>query len=125
MNYKQINNSDRSFQREWRYEDGRIHRREWRAEDGRIHREDGPAVIWHYPDGSIKAEYFYFNGRFHRELGPAYIHYNGDGSIDDEWFYLYGKFFGYKEEGFWSFWEILTDDKRNNPEILKCLARFS
>jgi hypothetical protein len=52
MNYKQINNSDRSFRREWRYEDGRIHRR------------DGPALAYYHPDGSIQQEWFYFNAKF-------------------------------------------------------------
>ena len=97
MSYKQINNSDRSFRREWRYEDGRIHRREWRAEDGRIHREDGPAFICYYPDGSIKVEYFYINA----------------------------KFLGTDNEGFWNLWERLTEEQRRATEILKCLARFS
>ena len=112
MSYEEIKHSDGSF------------RRVWRNASGKYHREDGPAFICYYPDGSIKAEYFYINGKSHRELGPAHIHYNGDGSIDDEWFYLYGKFFGYKEKGFWSFWEILTEEQRRSPEILKCLARF-
>ncbi len=97
MNYKQINNSDRSFQREWRYEDGRIHRREWRAEDGRIHREDGPALAYYHPDGSIQQEWFYFNA----------------------------KFLGTDNEGFWNLWERLTEEQRRATEILKCLSRFS
>jgi antitoxin component YwqK of YwqJK toxin-antitoxin module len=141
MSYEELNNGDGSFRREWRNAFGRYHREDGPAvicyyPDGSIkqeyfyincrhHREDGPAAIWYYPDGSIKAEYFYFNGRFHRELGPAYTHYNGDGSIDDEWFYLDGKFFGYREQGFWKFWEILTEEQRRSPGILKCLARFS
>ena len=40
--------------------------REWRNEDGELHRRDGPAI--EYPDGS---EWWYRNGRLHREDGPA------------------------------------------------------
>jgi antitoxin component YwqK of YwqJK toxin-antitoxin module len=125
MSYEEIKNSDGSFLREWRYEDGRIHRTEWRDEDGRIHRELAPAVICYYPDGSIKAEYFYINGKSHRELGPADIYYNGYGSIHDEWFYLDGKFFGSNKKGFWKLWDLLNHDQRQKPELLKYLAKFS
>jgi antitoxin component YwqK of YwqJK toxin-antitoxin module len=99
--------------------------REWRTEDGKFHREDGPAIIWYYPNGSIKREYFYIDGKFHRELGPAVICYNGDGSIKIERFYLNGEYLDYNKKGFWKLWDNLTEEQRRNPELLKCLARFS
>jgi hypothetical protein len=52
MSYKEIKHPDCSF------------RREWRIEDGRLHREDGPAYISYNYDGSIESEYFYFNGNY-------------------------------------------------------------
>ena len=84
MSYKEIKHPDCSF------------RREWRTEDGRIHREDGPAVIYYYPDGSIKTEAFYING----------------------------KFLGTDKEGFWKLWDRLIEDKRQSCEILKCSSKF-
>jgi hypothetical protein len=72
-------------------------KRFWRDENGKPHREDGPAIIWNYPDGSIF----------------------------EEDFYLHGKYLGENKEGFWALWDRLTDKQRNNPEILKCLARLS
>ena len=113
MSYEEIKFRDGSF------------RREWRAEDGKLHREYGPAIIWYYPDGSIECEYFYLDGVFHRELGPADISYYPDGSIKREYFFLNGECLGKDCEGFWALWDRLTDDKRKNPELLKCLARFS
>jgi antitoxin component YwqK of YwqJK toxin-antitoxin module len=113
MSYKEIKNSDGSS------------RREWRTEDGKPHREDGPAIIWYYHDGSIRTEYFYLNGKCHRESGPAYTCYYSNGSTKDEWFYLNEKFLGKDENGFWALWYRLDDKKRQNPELLKYLARFS
>ena len=109
---------------EIKYRDG-SYRREWRTEDGALHREPGPAIIKYNSDGSIHLEIFYTKGRFHRESGPAYILYNYDGSVSLEEFRLNCKLLGKNKEGFWALWDNLTEDKRNNPEILKCLARFS
>ena len=113
MSYEEIKCSDDSLEREWR------------NASGKYHREDGPAVIWHYPDGSIKREYFFLDGKFHRELGPAVICYNGDGSIKIERFYLNGEYLGTNNIGFWVLWDGLDDKKRQNPELLKYLVRFS
>ena len=109
---------------EFKYSDGSF-RRQWLTEDCELHRELGPAIICYYPDGSIEEEYFYLSGVKHREFGPAAIYYGPDGSIERECFHLNGDFLGYDKKGFWALWSRLTDDKRNNPEILKCLARFS
>jgi antitoxin component YwqK of YwqJK toxin-antitoxin module len=100
-------------------------RREWRAEDGKLHREYGPAYIYYYTNGSTKHEFFCLNGALHRELGPAEIRYDPDGSINMELFYLNGKFLGENREGFWKLWDNLTEEQRNNQELLKYLTRFS
>ena len=72
-------------------------KRSWRDENGKPHREDGPAIIWYCPDGSI----------------------------DWEDFYLHGECLGENKEGFWALWNRLDDKKRQNPELLKYLVRFS
>jgi hypothetical protein len=110
--------------KEFKYSDGSF-KREWKNAYGLFYREDGPAIICYRSDGSISSESFYFEGRPHRELGPAFVSYNSDGSIEREDFHLNGDFLGYDKKGFWALWSRLTDDKRNNPELLKCLARFS
>jgi hypothetical protein len=113
MTYKEVKHSNGSF------------RRVWRDENGKHHRELAPAIILHYSDGSISSKRFFFNGFSHSELGPADIYYLPDGSIVWEDFYLNGEFLGRDKKGFWALWDNLTEDKRNNPELLKCLARFS
>jgi hypothetical protein len=113
MSYKEIKNSNGSFLRVWR------------NGAGNLHRELAPAIIYYNSDGSIETECFYLNGVQHRESGPAIISYHPDGSIEREFFYLNEKFLGKDDIGFWVLWDRLTDDKRNNLEILKCLVRFS
>ncbi len=141
MSYEEVSHLNGSFEKEWRNASGEYHRElapavicyypdgsikaEYFYINGKFHRELVPAAIWYYPDGSIKAEYFYFNGKSHRELGPAVIYYNVDGSIEIEEFWLQGECIGIEKKGFWALWDGLTDKQRNNPEILKCLARFS
>lgn len=85
MRYKEIIGSN-----------GRI-LKEWRNDLDMYHREDGPAVTYHYHDGSIGWEGFY----------------------------LYGHFLGYDKKGFWALWDQLTEVERKAPAILACLARFS
>jgi hypothetical protein len=84
MSYEEIKINNGSF------------RREWRNISHQCHREDGPAIIYYHPDGSILEEDFYLNGK---PLGP-------------------------NKKGFWALWDRLTDDKRKNPELLKYLVRF-
>ena len=113
MSYEEIKFLDGSF------------RREWRAEDGKLHREYGPAYIHYYSDGSTKLEFFCLNGALHRELGPAEIRYDPDGSINRELFFLNGKLLGEKRGGFWKLWDNLTEEQRKVPDILKYLAKYS
>ncbi len=113
MSYKETKHPDGSF------------RREWRAENGELHRELEPSIIHYNSDASILAECFHLNGVQHRELGPAFICYYLDGSIEWEDFYLNGEFIGRDKKGFWALWDRLTEDKRRSPEVLKCLSRFS
>jgi hypothetical protein len=78
-----------------------------------------------YYDGSFQREWMDEKGEYHREDGPASICYRSDGSIFEEDFYLHGKYLGENKEGFWALWDRLDEDKRNNPELLKYLVRFS
>jgi len=103
---------------------GFIHK-EWRNEFGELHRESGPAQIYCNSDDSIVWEIFCVNGLLHRENGPAQICYYPDGSIEYEEFYSAGKYLGRNKRGFWKLWETLTEVERNNPSILKYLARYS
>ena len=80
----------------WKDKAGYVHK-EWRNELHFLHREDGPAVTYHYPDGLIGWEGFY----------------------------LYGQFLGYDKEGFWAFWDQLTEVERQAPDIIKLLVRYS
>jgi hypothetical protein len=41
---------------------------------GKLHREDGPAIIWRKPDGSMSHAYYRDDERYQRLLGWA-----GDG----------------------------------------------
>lgn len=72
-------------------------RKEWRNELGQFHREDGPAEIICYNDGETLLEAFWLNGES----------------------------LGYNKVGFWAFWNLLTEEQRQAPSILKYLARFS
>jgi hypothetical protein len=78
-----------------------------------------------HSNGSFRREWRNVSHQYHREDGPAIISYHPDGSIKEEFFYLNEKFLGKDENGFWVLWDGLADDKRNNPELLKYLVRFS
>jgi hypothetical protein len=110
--------------RKWKDGNGYL-RKEWRNELHFLHREDGPAYICYYTDGTIMWEEFYLNGKNHRYSGPAQISYNRDGSIEWKSFYIKGKHLGDEEKGFWALWERLDEEGRQDPDILKCLARYS
>lgn len=45
---------------------------------GRLHRKDGPAIISHRKDGTVKEEEWWLNGKRHRDNGPALIEYSRD-----------------------------------------------
>ena len=54
------------------------------------HRLNGPAYIWYYETGLIKAECWYENSKRHRLNGPAKIGYYETGLIKSElMFYKY------------------------------------
>jgi hypothetical protein len=78
-----------------------------------------------FPDGSFRKQSRNKKQEFHREDGPAIIWYYPDGLIHLEVFYLYGKFIGENKNGFWALWDRLDDKKRQNQELLKYLVRFS
>ena len=47
--------------------------------------EDGPAFVYHYPNGTTEEEY-YRKGKRHREDGPAYIRRSADGTVVNEYY---------------------------------------
>ena len=59
----------------------------------------------------------------HRKEGPAIIVSAPDGRIIREGFWISGHFLGYDKKGFWALWEHLSEDERNNSNILIHLAR--
>ena len=80
---------------------------------------------WEDLCGFLRKEWRNELGQLHRDSGPAIISYDLDGSIECEVFYISGKLLGSDKEGFWALWEILDEDGRQAPDILKYLARFS
>jgi hypothetical protein len=78
-----------------------------------------------HSNGSFRREWRNISYQCHREDGPAIIYYHPDGSILEEDFYLNGKHLGTNNIGFWVLWDRLNEDKRQNPELLKYLVRFS
>jgi hypothetical protein len=90
-----------------------------------IRYSDGSSTICFRSGGSINRKFFYDSrGRYHRELGPAQTWYNENGSINLERFYVNGVHLGDDKEGFLMLWGRLSDEKRQSPEILKCLAKY-
>ena len=108
---------------EWIDTDGSLYK-EWRNENGFFHRKFAPAYIIYYPDSSIEWEQFFMDGKIHREDGPALVKYLTDGSIGSEAFYFDGKPVGYDKQGFWAFWDRLTEEQRQAPSLLRYLMRY-
>ncbi len=101
---------------------------EWRNLKGELRRENGPAQIICRLNDSVFSEAFWINGKRHRDDGPAQTWYNIDGSAQSylfNEFWFRGAFLGIDEEGFWNLWKILDEERRQAPEILKYLMRFS
>jgi hypothetical protein len=59
------------------------------------------------------------------DIWTSRIIYNYDGSIRYEEFRKNNCYIGYNKIGFWAFWNILDDKFRQEPNILKCLLRYS
>ncbi len=97
----------------------------WKNDAGQPHREGGPAHITYEPDGLIDCEIFYINGYVSRTDGPAIISYYRDGSIYFEEFWIDGEYLGQDKDGFWALWDRLTEEGRNNHNLLRYLARYS
>lgn len=79
--------------------------------DDKLHRADGPAA--EFADG-VKC--WYLDGKRHRTDGPAVEYADGY-----KVWYLDGQFLGDNDDGFWSLWDRLTDDQRNNVNLLSHL----
>jgi len=65
-----------------------------------------------------ETKYWYKDGERHREDGPAVEWPNGSKS----WCF-HGKFLDDNDDGFWKLWELLTDEQRGNPTLLRYLPR--
>jgi hypothetical protein len=142
LKYKELNSSNGSFRKEWFNELGEHHRVGGPAIiaydenkllhfekfyiNGYLHREDGPANIGYFPNGSVQLEQFFLNGIQQRLDGPAHIVYTQHGSINSEYFVISGRFIGpVSKITFWLLWDKLSDNQRNNPNILKLLSKYS
>jgi hypothetical protein len=100
--------------------------KEWRNEEGILHREDGPCYIRYFNNKSISYESYQVSGLFHRKDGPARIWYEVfDGFILKEEFWFHGEPLGQNKEGFWICWDLLSEEERKHPGILKSLIRYS
>jgi len=108
-----------------RIDGSRCLHKQWRNDAGQLHREGGPAHIIYEVDGSIDREIFYINGYVGRLNGPARIGYFRDGSICWEQFWIAEEYLGEDEHGFWKLWDILTEEDRQAPALLKYLMRYS
>jgi hypothetical protein len=80
---------------------------------------------WMCVNGFLRKEWRNKAGYLNRESGPAEICYEPDGSIEWEAFHIAGEYLGRDKRGFWRLWEILDERQRQDPDILKYLARFS
>jgi hypothetical protein len=63
-------------------------------------------------------ENWYRDDQLHREDGPAICY----GVRIKQW-HLHGKYLGYGTRGFWALWDLLTDEQRGNPTLLRWMPR--
>lgn len=94
----------------------------WKNNDGDCHRVDGPAYITYYENGALSCEEYFINGTIHRRDGPAFISYRENGKVANDIYYIDGNYLGQNTDGFWKLWEYLSEDERNNSNILKILS---
>jgi hypothetical protein len=81
--------------------------------DDKHHRLDGPAI--ERVDG-IKE--WWVDGKRHRTDGPAVEETDGAKSWHKD-----GEWLDYNDEGFWALWDRLTDEQRNNVNLLMHLPK--
>jgi hypothetical protein len=141
MTFETYYNLDGSYTEVWQNEKNRIHRiglpayilycknktikLEGYFNNGVYHRLDGPALISYHSNGSVRLEVFRKKGCMDRRDGAAEIHYNDDGSIMAEYFQINDNYIGLNKKGFWALWAELNEEERENPGILKLLAKYS
>ena len=67
---------------------GKITSATWVDRHGRPHNPHGPACIWLWPSGTVRALEWHLAGRLHRPLsaGPAIIRYDEAGNVDSQQF---------------------------------------
>jgi len=88
--------------------------KEWWV-DGKLHRTDGPAV--EHADGHKE---WYLNGKLHRTDGPTVERTDGSKA-----WYLNGKLLGEGAEGFWTLWDVLSDQQRADLNIQLWAAKYT
>jgi len=81
--------------------------------DDKFHRCDGPAI-----DTADGCKQWYVDGIKHRLDGPA-VEWS-DGST--AWF-KDGDFLGNDDKGLWRLWDLLTNEQRNNINLLMRLLK--
>jgi hypothetical protein len=99
--------------------------KECRNDDGELHNDKGTAFMAYDKNGHLILEKFCVNGKMHRTDGPSTIWNIRNGNPDLCSFYLNGIYFGQCGDGFWSFWDKLSDDERRHINILKLVVKYS
>ena len=105
--------------------------KEWRNELGCLHREDGPAYIrmaLHNKNQFAEYESYRYhtaNGSIHRIDGPARIWYDSNGLVTREEFWISHKRLGYDKEGFFVFFDLLSEEEKQNNNVLKLLIKYT
>lgn len=116
--------------------------------NGKLHRDDGPAWIYQKQPGRLTHRYYQY-GKMHRNDGPAectfdketmemvrYEYYvkgrmhciTGPADWNNGGWYSWwfkGMCLGRDKQGFWELWGLLTDEQRNNLDLLMWLPRCS
>lgn len=106
--------------------------KEWRNEEGHLHREDGPAYIriaLHNKNQFAEYESYrchgHTNGSIHRIDGPARIWYDSNGLVTREEFWISHECLGSDKEGFFVFWDLLSEEEKQNNNVLKLLIKYT
>jgi len=62
-------------------ENGTVKSAHWRTDSGLITNPHGPAAVWFWPNGTVRALEYHVNGMCHRIGGPAIIHFDDRGNV--------------------------------------------
>ena len=61
---------------------------------------------------------WYKDDKLHREDGPAFEFASGN-----KMWHFNGELLGWNKDSFWKLWDLLTDEQRANPKLLKWMPR--